>query len=120
MRRPVMAFLLVASMLFAQLAVAAYACPGAGSMTASSVSDMPNCDGMTDPGRDPLCQAHCQQADQSRDTPSISLPAVAMACGPSLPVGLRNASGEAVRRPCFALERPMEPPASIRHCRLHI
>ena len=122
LRRPVLAFLVALSMLFGQLAVAAYACPGATSMAgfASSMPDMPDCGGTPESKRDPLCLAHCQQGDQSRDTPSVSLPPAAPACGPTLHVAPRDHFDERVRLLGFLLERSIEPPVSLRHCRLHI
>jgi hypothetical protein len=122
MRRPLVAFLVLFSVLFAQLAVAAYACPGAATMAAASSSmvDMPDCDGSPQSQRDPLCAAHCQQNDQSRDTPSASLPTAAPFPIRPLVLAVRDDAGERARPLGFALERRIDPPASIRHCRLHI
>ena len=120
LRRPFVAFLVLVSLLFSQLAVAAYACPGARSMVAAaSMPDMPDCD-MDDTRRDALCQAHCQQSDQSRDTHQASLPVVALSSRPCLVVSLRQPLRPAAHAFGFALDRPIEPPAPIRHCRLHI
>lgn len=122
LRQTCVALLLLVSLLFSQLAVAAYACPGAESMAATSpqaMPDMPDCD-MDDTPRDALCQAHCQQADQSRDTYQASVPAVALTAGPSLVVAPQDAARESPRPRGFYLDRRIEPPASIRHCRLHI
>lgn len=65
------------SMLFTQLAVAAYACPnmeiGQGSMTAAMSSDMsatmPGCTG-TDLEQPALCHAHDKAENQSLDKPA--------------------------------------------------
>ena len=119
-RRPLVTFLLLVSLLFSQLAVAAYACPGAQSMAAAgSMPEMPDCD-MPDSPRDALCQAHCLQGDQSRDTPQASMPAVTLASGPCLLVAGRDPPGNDGWASGFGLDRPIEPPAPIRHCRLHI
>ena len=120
LRRPFVVFLVLSSLLFSQLAVAAYACPGAQSMAiAASMPDMPDCD-MDVAQRDALCQAHCQQGEQVRDTYQPPLPAVAAAFGPSLVVAHADPSRAGLRPLASDLGRRIEPPASIRHCRLHI
>ena len=113
------------SVLFAQVAVAAYACPGVEAMarTAVAMADMPDCD-MPNPGeRSPICLAHCQQGDQSLDKPAPSLQGLAVAWGHPVALEVRanveGASGPPGARD-FLLERPIEPHATARHCRLHI
>lgn len=72
--------LAIFSMLFMQLALAAYVCPGVTQgempMTAASVAmnDMPGCDGM-DLEQPSLCHAHAldQASKQSLDKPELPL-----------------------------------------------
>lgn len=66
----------VAAVLFAQLAVAAYACPaigGAASVIAAANADavhaaMPGCEMRNRAGNPNLCLQHCQAGDQSVQT----------------------------------------------------
>lgn len=70
------------SLLFAQLAVAAYACPAFVS-TSPMEQGMADCQQMQgDQPQSGLCAAHCEHAPQSADTPSA--PAVA----PFIPAAL--------------------------------
>lgn len=82
-RRPVrwLASLLMGSLLFMQLATAAYVCPMEGRGTtagAAAMAEMEGCDGQMagmpgdapmDSGQAPLCKAHCEEGSQ---TPSAS------------------------------------------------
>ncbi len=79
-RRPLrwLASLLMGSLLFMQLATAAYVCPmeGRGDGRAQAMAGMEGCDmaGMAadapmDSGQAPLCKAHCEEGSQ---TPSAS------------------------------------------------
>ena len=76
----------IAAVLFAQLAVAAYACPvltgTSDAVTAVVANDarnaMPGCSEM-DTGNANLCLQHCQAGDQSvQTTPHAPLPAIAL------------------------------------------
>jgi hypothetical protein len=110
----------LASVLFSQLAVSAYACPGAGSMQLlAAVQEMPGCDEMPASGeRSAICQAHCEHGDQSLDKASVAVPAVAMAsvCGSVDWATPRE--GPAAQD--SLLERPTGPPLAVRHCRFRI
>ena len=90
---------LIGVVLFAQLAVSAYACPGLASaasmkmqMDAAAAPDggstdaamamadqqAPNCEGMTgsmDPGFANLCAEHCHHGQQSDQTSTLTVPA---------------------------------------------
>jgi len=77
-RRPVrwLASLLMGTLLFMQLAAAAYVCPmeGRGEGPASAMAEMEGCDGNMgeapmDTSQAPLCKAHCEEGSQ---TPSAS------------------------------------------------
>ncbi|MET3107640.1 hypothetical protein AAKU67_001916 [Oxalobacteraceae bacterium GrIS 2.11] len=106
------------SMLFMQLAVAAYACPMMMG-NAISASSMANCDGM-DAEQSALCHLHAtgDNAKQSSDKPE--LPQVQ----PFVPAGLMLAiqvvdvteSSSQTRPVSLSLIRSTAPPISILHC----
>lgn len=67
--RLITVLLALTSLLFSQLAVAAYVCPGIGSNVAQA--SMPCADAMataTDESQPNLCRAHCQAGQQKADT----------------------------------------------------
>ncbi|MDB5749529.1 MAG: hypothetical protein JWP72_4377 [Massilia sp.] len=118
------------SILFMQLAVAAYACPalslGHGSAVASTFApmsaymppdEMPACHAM-DPVQPSLCDAYHQADSQSLDKPAVPPLAPFLAVGFGLP--LRPL--DLVYRPDFTsanppfLARTTAPPLAIRHC----
>ena len=123
--RVVTALIALFSMLFMQLAVAAYACPNlrpaqhsaATDMSMSSDSTSPDCKGM-DMEQPSLCHAHDQVGNQSLDKPQLPnvqpfVPAVMMQAiivfDAAYPPGLSQA------RPLY-LTRATDPPLSIQHC----
>lgn len=125
--RALFALLALAGVLFSQLAVAAYACPGVGAMAplamaAPGESAAPDCHRMPGPQTiDALCRAHCQQGDQSVER--VTAPAFAPAVGPACFVLRMEPAAAVPARPSAQpslLERPTEPPASVRHCRFLI
>ena len=67
--------LLIAAILFVQMAVSAYACPSplrsSDATTVATINSMPmDCDqmaGMLDPAAPSLCYAHCHKHEQSAD-----------------------------------------------------
>jgi hypothetical protein len=111
------------SLLFMQLAVAAYVCPasGTGSPAASVMAidqSMPGCQGMQANQPAPaLCAAHCDHAPQSADTPSM--PAIAPFVQAALCVVLPAHAGA---RPVASLPDGFPPAATgappliIRNC----
>jgi hypothetical protein len=116
-------WLTLASLAFAQLAMAAYACPGVEAMgqAVQAAEPMPDCHKAPDSEPiDALCKAHCQQADQSVDRLAVSAAAVLPSA--SLPLRIAASLEDAPSAVILAslLERPTEPPAAVRHCRLHI
>jgi hypothetical protein len=120
-RRAFAALFALVSLLFSQLAVSAYACPGSDSMAGAAVSMQeapPPCHeqpaGKTPT---PLCQAHCQQGDQSSDVRAASLPAVTFVALPSpgLMLSLADDARAMATQPSL-LERPTGPPLAVRHC----
>lgn len=123
--------LLIGSLLFAQLAIAAYACPalpsteavstmtGASERAASTVpAPMAGCEEI-DPGASPLCTGHCQQGQQSVDTTPVPGPHTAiatflysLAVGPVqlLPVARSRSVAD------VGLAVAPSPPHAILHC----
>ncbi len=127
---------LIGVLLFAQLAVAAYACPGLAAkapdaamasvgatmdatMDATMHAQMPGCDGMVgamDPESANLCAEHCKQGQQSDQASTLTVP-VAMLTAlytttPSLP-------GNASPRPTAATLSALvaaSPPHAVLHC----
>jgi hypothetical protein len=122
--RVVAALLTLASVLFAQLAIAAYACPGAASMAAAvQMQAMPGCDmSPADDGTNALCRAHCLQADASTAQPLAAVAAMAMIVESPFaafaPAPRVDATSAHPLQPFLA--RPTEPEPALRHCRLRI
>ena len=117
---PFAAIFALVAVLFAQLAVSAYACPGMEEMTRAAVvaQDAPPCHQNPAPTEPtPLCQAHCQQGDQSSDVRAASLPAVTLLALPSpgLIVSPARDARATAMQPSL-LERPTGPPLAVRHC----
>lgn len=122
--RIVAAIVTIFSLLFMQLAVASYVCPGdhPGARVAQSAEEMPSdCMG-SDKEQPARCHAHAQADNQSLDKPA-SPPVTAFA-----PVTLFTAlpALSAIYRPdapqaeMLLLVRTTAPPLAIRHCRFQI
>lgn len=111
------------SLLFMQLAVASYACPGARS-TVAAISEMaeagmPCAQSMTvnmDEEQPNLCQAHCQAGQQVADKTQLPAPLAITTLPPdfTLPVIALVYQGAPLQAP--HLMRTTAPPVSIRHC----
>ncbi|RZI42415.1 hypothetical protein EGT07_14495 [Herbaspirillum sp. HC18] len=126
--RVVAALFALVSVLFMQLAMAAYACPAgqlvqisqahASAMAASDYEEMDDCDGMMDDGQPALCYTVSQVADQSLNKPPAPdlPPAVAVVLVPVV-IGIDH-SYRPVSIPAQAtwLTRDTSPPLSIRNC----
>lgn len=134
---------LVGTLLYAQMAVAAYACPNLGSaavtgvltvsMTpmADSTSDQSkatasmksgDCAGMQgsmDPSAEKLCADHCNYGQQSDHTPSVTLPTVLLT---PLYVVQGTLFSSVPSQPAADLSALAEasPPLAILHCRFRI
>jgi hypothetical protein len=111
--------------LFSQLAVAAYACPGADAMRASVAASEAPCEQHPAPDvpATPLCAAHCQQGSQSLDHRSVAVPAAGFAALPTswfVPLAEAESAPPTSRELPSLLERPTGPPLPVRHCRFHI
>ncbi|MES2412972.1 MAG: hypothetical protein V4614_04170 [Pseudomonadota bacterium] len=117
-----MLFALV-SLLFMQMAVAGYACPGVGPKVAEAAAmadaGMPCAESMTmnmDDEQSNLCHAHCQADSQSAQT--YQLPSLAafdvLPAAPALQVALLPFVEAPAQAPY--LQRTTAPPLSIRNC----
>ena len=120
--RSLAAFLALVGVLFSQLAVAAYACPGPQAMAVVAIqleagADMPCCGaGVPDP-QPVLCAAHCQQGDQVLDKPAAqAMPAITLAILPGLaaPGVVPAATAPGEQRSLLA--RATAPSLAVRHC----
>lgn len=111
------------SLLFMQLAVAGYVCPGSGSKIAEAAAmaeaGMPCAESMPlsmDDEQPNLCQAHCQAGQQSTDRHQVPSP-VAIGVLPadySLQAAIPVFSEAPLQAP--HLQRTTAPPVSIRNC----
>jgi hypothetical protein len=125
MKRPIRflaAWLALFAVLFAQLALAAYACPFLAAPVESTAPMPEGCDGMPlDLGQPTLCRAHGQQGDQSLDKPLVSLPQPALLQGlagdwqtdPGIDPGTLGEQRS-------LLARATAPPVALRNCCLRI
>ncbi len=123
--------LLIGVLLFAQLAVASYACPGlkgmaeaVGAVEAVGAAAMlaaempPGCDQM-DADTPNLCAAHCQQGQQSADTASAAVLALGLPSFLySIPPAPQSSLGAGRFFPAAdaGLDAAPEPPHAILHC----
>ncbi len=122
-RRVLTALLTFLSLLFTQLAVAAYACPAGAGMVAGApardarAGNMSHC-ARTDPAKPGLCHAHCANAQQSADTPAAPpvLPFVATSLVGVLPTTVATTTAPERAAAAVLPERASAPPLSIRHC----
>lgn len=119
--------LLIAVLLFAQFAVASYACPslmGRAAMAAGQggmvmAADMaPGCD-QIDPNAASLCAEHCRHGQQSIDTANVpaafsAIPALLY----SVPIEPAHSpgSGRSFLAPDASLVAAHSPPHTILHC----
>ena len=107
----------LSTLLFMQLAVAFYACPGNEMSAGVESHGMPGCAGM-DMAQPGLCQAHAHVGDQSLDKPALPLVQAFIPVG----LGLALNAIEPVSHPSFQppasllLTRATAPPIAIRHC----
>ena len=121
--RLITALFALISLLFMQLAVASYACPGSGSkiaeVAAMAEAGMPCAESMPlnmDDQQPNLCHAHCQAGQQSADKHELPSP-VAIGALPadfSLQVAIPVFSEAPLQAP--HLQRTTAPPVTIRNC----
>ncbi len=123
---------LIGVLLVAQLAVAAYACPGlaakapdtamasaGATMLATMHAPMPGCEDMVgalDPEQANLCAEHCKQGQQSDQAPTLTVPvAMLTALYPTTPA----LPGKASPRPTagtLSARVAASPPHAVLHC----
>lgn len=115
------------SLLFMQLAVANYVCPGAApkaaEVAAMAEAGMPCAESMPmamDESQPNLCQAHCQAGQQTADRYELALPIAldALPAGFTLPDMVAVLPGAPLQAP--DLTRTTAPPVAIRHCCLRL
>jgi hypothetical protein len=118
----------IAALLFAQLALAAYACPAtglAGSVSGNNVAGksapMPGCEGM-DVEQPALCHAYAQAGSQSLDRPTPPDVPLFVDSSPVIAAApLSPSPGPAYWRvERMLLARTTAPPIAIRNCCLRI
>lgn len=117
------------SLLFMQLAVAGYSCPGVESrlqgVEAMAQAGLPCAESMaramaTDDAQPNLCQAHCQAAQASGDNPAPQVPVAAVDHGALLVSPVAVAPPPRSAPQACLLARATAPPLAIRNCCLRI
>lgn len=115
--------ILIGAVLFMQLAVSAYACPGrsaAGTPMATTTPATMDCDDMAgsmDPSSANLCAEHCRQGHQSDQAATLTLPAALLTAlyrlplAPEPPALSPRQAAEEVSALAAA-----SPPHAILHC----
>ena len=125
--RCITVFIALVSLLFMQLAVAGYACPGAqqkvAEVAAMAEAQMACAESMAinmDDAQPNLCQAHCQAGHQTADKydPPAPLDIGAVPVSFLLPNIVPVVLGAPLQPP--HLKRSTAPPLAIRHCCLRI
>lgn len=120
------AIVAIFSMLFMQLAVASYACPGVsmgspndGASASALAADMPNCDGM-DPAQSTLCHLYAHGEPSEQSLAKTPVPDVQPFVPVILVLDLRlfDVATIPVVKPYLpiALTRTSAPPIAIRNC----
>ena len=119
------ALLVLVSMLFMQLAVAAYACPNLQSpeIAAGGTPVVENCDqpmagdGKLDAAAPNLCYSHCDVVQLSVDQPQTAkIPALATTDFLVVPIAFEVTSRSSTPRFSLLLARANDPPLAIRNC----
>ncbi len=109
------------SLLFAQLAVASYACPvrGTASEVAVTAQAGMHCAGemgTVDEDQPGLCHAHCQSAQQSVDKVQVPAPTGAFATGFTYTIEPAQAAVPVQRAQAPLLLRSTAPAIAVRNC----
>jgi hypothetical protein len=113
--RQLAAWLTLFALMFAQLAVAAYACPGAVPEPAASTQVAPSpCDNGVDTSQANLCEKHCHDSQQTQNI----APAIGGIFVPGFIAVLRlpDSHAPAASAGCGALLHASSPPATLRNC----
>ncbi|MYM80876.1 hypothetical protein GTP44_02720 [Duganella sp. FT50W] len=120
--RAIAAIIMLFSLLFAQLAVSAYACPMPDKSRQVAMVGMAGMQGCTDMGMDKsspaLCAGHCDTGHQSADTPGAPAVQPFVACNLEivLPAIERTYLSLAISLESVPLTRATAPPLAIQHC----
>ncbi len=118
--RKVFSLIAITAVLFAQLAVSAYACPmqtalvNCTDMQMEAAATVGDDEPVVQPA---LCLKHCQNEQQNRVDPDAPLEFVALA--PSFSLPLPHVSGDSTTAATVlapSLQHPISPPLAIRHC----
>ena len=121
---------LVGVLLFAQMAIAAYACPGLASAMASDMQrgdasvaaatvQMVNCDDMVgtmDPTSANLCAEHCKLGQQSDQAPTLNVPAAVLTALYATPLVPATAPPPRIAAATMSALVAASPPHAILHC----
>ena len=109
----------IAALLFAQLAVAAYACPmqfqGLDNAVATVSASAPDA-GEQDADSPALCKKHCENGQQNNNDSPQALTAVSSETSLTLPLSLPPATPQGIPAAPPSLRNATAPPLSIRHC----
>ncbi|HAT33240.1 MAG TPA: hypothetical protein DCW29_21045 [Janthinobacterium sp.] len=123
------ALIALCGLLFAQLALAAYACPIQASTTKAVHALMTDCPGMTmgirlnaDLDQPALCAAHAHSAEQSLDKPAPPLVQPFVAATLSLTLAAPATAVDPLPQAAGAplLAHSGAPPLTVRHCSFQI
>lgn len=109
--RRLAAWLGILAILFAQAAVAFYACPAMGGAAGAAAADRMPCGDM-DPATPNLCERHCHGQDQQPGTAAVALPVffATFAVAPS-----RDAAAAPTPRAALPPQPAASPPLAYRH-----
>ena len=114
----------IGALLFAQMAIAAYACPAlstaqAADLVATAPAHGPDCNdlvGTMDPAATNLCAEHCKSDQKSSQTSSVNVPAALLSVRyetPPLPALAPPPRASAVSMDALLAGKP---PHAILHC----
>jgi hypothetical protein len=112
---------LIGVVLFAQLSVSAYACPGvsaAGTLATTLPSAM-DCEDMTgamDASSPNLCAEHCKYGQQSDHAPTLNAPAAVLTALYAMPVVPETAPPARPAAATLSALVAASPPHAILHC----
>ena len=106
----------ITALLFAQLAVAAYACPTETKIHAAAA--MHDC--CVDEVAPSLCQKHCEDGSQNVSNPPPPLPPATISSTGMLNTLALASDSLATPKPAPFLHHATAPPLAIRHCCLRI
>jgi hypothetical protein len=111
------------SLLFMQLAVAGYSCPGfemrVMEISAMAKAGMPCAESMSmapDDEQPNLCSAHCQSAQSASGDYALQVPVLAAVGGVGASLSLLSLAPAGLAPEAPLLARATPPPIAVRHC----